>query len=127
MTVIEYCDNEFVQLFFFEKYMISQIEEDVLLDIEKNKALIKAANSFYEGAPFIYITNRVHAYNVSPLVYTQSSNLPNLLGLCIVAKSGIGQETARFEGKFFNKDFLVCEDLDEGVNWAVQVFKNAKD
>ncbi len=121
MSLISYRNIGFVELFFFENYVISQIKEDTLLDIPTNESLIAAVNLHYNGRRFVYVSNRINAYNVSPLIYKDSSKMENLLGVCIVTKKGIAQETATFESRFYDKKFHVCEQLQDGVNWALHV------
>jgi hypothetical protein len=123
MPAIHYKDIDFAQLFFFDNYVISQFKEGVLLEHANNKILIKALEDYYQEKPFVYIANRTFAYNVSPMIYREASNMDKLMGICIVTSKSLSQTTARFEGKFYDKEFNVCETIAQGINWALHILK----
>ena len=123
MNAIEYQDIEFAQLFFFKDYVISQLNEGVVLDKQKHVVLVKALSDYYKGQPYVYIGYRVHEYNVNPMVYIESRTISNLAGICIVTPFKKDEKTARFESNFYEKEFYVCAQLEEGINWALKIIK----
>jgi hypothetical protein len=125
MPAIHYKDIDFAQLFFFDNYVISQLQEGVLLEASNSKTLINALEDHYQDKPFVYIANRTFAYNVSPMLYREASNMDKLKGICIVTSKTLSQDTARFEGKFYDKEFYVCETITTGINWALELLKKS--
>jgi len=125
MAAIHYKDIGFAQLFFFEHYVISQLKEGTVLEPANNSPMVQALEDHYQDRPFVYISNRTYAYNVSPLTYRESSKIEMLIGICIVTPSKLSQDTARFEGGFYDKEFHVCGALQEGIDWALNTLKKA--
>jgi thymidine kinase len=123
MPAIHYKEIDFAQLFFFDNYVISQFKEGVLLESTNYKILIKALEDHYQDKPFVYIANRAFAYNVSPMIYREASNMDKLKGVCIVTSKTLSQDTARFEGKFYDKEFYVCGTIADGINWALRLLQ----
>ncbi|WP_194851176.1 hypothetical protein [Nonlabens antarcticus] len=130
MREIVYKNTDFAEFFLFEHYVIAQLKEGALLEPKNNKQTIKIVEEHYASEPFVYIANRNFAYNVSPMTYLQSSEIENLIGICIVTQTEISQNTAHFEGRFFKKEFLVIGTIEEGINWAMDLvssYKNKND
>jgi hypothetical protein len=122
MPAIHYKDIDFAELFFFEKYVISQLKEGTVLEPGNNPTMIKALTDHYQDQPFVYISNRIYAYNVSPMIYREASTVETLKAICIVTPKSISQKTASFEGKFYTNKFHVCGTLEEGIKWAQEFF-----
>jgi hypothetical protein len=125
MAAIQYKDIGFAELFFFEHYVIAQLKEGTVLEPANNKPMVQVLEDHYQDQPFIYISNRTYAYNVSPLTYRESSKIDMLKGICIVTSRKLSQDTARFEGKFYDKGFHVCGALEDGIDWALSTLKKA--
>ncbi|OUS17064.1 hypothetical protein A9Q93_05125 [Nonlabens dokdonensis] len=123
MLSITYYDLPYVELFVFPKYMIAQVKDGTVLAPENNDDLNKIAQKHFEGEDFVYISNRVFEYNVSPMTYIETSKISNLKGVAIVTNTDIGRKTASFESKFYTKDFMVVSTIEDAINWAVHVLE----
>lgn len=126
MAPIKYVNIDIAELFLFENYVISQIKEDAVLEPENGKMLIDALKKHFKKRPFVYISNRVYNYTVSPMTNMQASKVKTLLGICIVAQEEYRQNSARYEGTFYKKDFHVCATMEEGIIWAATIAKNVE-
>ena len=118
MIAIEYQELEFAQLFFFEKYVISQLKPGIVLNQVKHKVLIQAISKFYRQKPYVYIGHRVYKYNVDPMVYIDAQKLPNLVGICLVTPNKQDEDLAKFESSFYTTSF-VCNHIEDGIMWAL--------
>ncbi len=123
MLSITYYDLSYAELFVFPKYMIAQVKDGTILEPENNDELNKIAQKHFEGKNFVYISNRVFEYNVSPMTYIETSKISNLKGVAIVTNTDIGRKTASFESKFYTKDFMVVSTIEDAINWAVHVLE----
>lgn len=119
MSTITYYDLSFAELFVFPKYLIAQVREDTVLQPKDNEELNKIAQKHFEGKNFIYISNRVFDYNVSPLIYYETSKISNLVGISIVTTSEIGKRTAQFESTFYSKEFFIASSIEDAINWSL--------
>jgi len=118
MFPIHYHDLKFAEVYVFETFIISQVREGVVLQPENNVELRKIISAHFAGEKLVYIANRAHAYNVSPLTYIETSKIDNLIGMCIVTDGNLSQQTATFESKFYSKSFKVSSNLMEAMIWA---------
>ena len=118
MFPIHHYDLEYVEVFVFETFIITQIRESFILQPEHNQQLREIILKHFASKNLVYIANRVNAYNVSPMTYMETSKIENLLGMCIVTIEGLAQETAHFESKFYSKKFHVTDNLLEAMVWS---------
>jgi hypothetical protein len=124
MLPITYYDLSYAELFVFPKYMFAQMKSGIILEPENNNELNAIAQKHFAGKNFVYISNRIFDYNVSPVIYLESSKIPNLIGISIVTDKE--KRTALFESKFYGKEFLVASTIEEAVNWAVDLLEKNK-
>ena len=124
MLPITYYDLSYAELFVFPKYMFAQMKSGVILAPENNNELNAIAQKHFAGNNFVYISNRIFDYNVSPVIYLEASKIPNLIGMSIVTDKE--KRTALFESKFYAKEFLVASTIEEAVNWAVDLLEKNK-
>ncbi|AUC79393.1 hypothetical protein CW736_08380 [Nonlabens sp. MB-3u-79] len=124
MLPITYYDLSYAELFVFPKYMIAQMKSGIILAPENNDELNAIAQNHFAGKNFVYISNRIFDYNVSPVIYLEASKIPNLIGMSIVTDKE--KRTALFESKFYAKEFLVASTIEEAVNWAVDLIEKNK-
>lgn len=121
MSKVLYHNLDYAQLFIFENYVISQINEGIVLRPENNDEMRDIIQNYFIDKKWVYISNRVHDYTVNPVTYLETSKITDLLGICIVTTSVIGKKTALFESKFYSKKFMVASNIVEAINWAVEV------
>lgn len=113
---------DFCILKFFDKYVISEINEDVRLTVEKSNLMAKIATDYYENKPFVYITNRIHDYSVDPEVYKEISKMESLAGFVVVSNTKGSIKHALFEKIFLDKPFQIFNNLDDAILWAENIF-----
>lgn len=119
MLSITYYDLSYAELFVFPKYIIAQVREGTVLEPKNNDELNTIAQKHFEGKNFVYISNRVFDYNVSPITYHETSKIPNLVGMSIVTATDIGKRTAQFESTFYSKDFFIASNIEDAINWSL--------
>ena len=112
---------DFCILKFYDNYVISIINEDVIVSKEISDKISKAAINYYQGKPFVYITHRIHSYSVDPNIYKDVSKIKNLAGFVVVSDSKTTIKSALLEKIFLNKPFQIFSNLEDGILWANNV------
>ena len=112
---------DFCILKFYDNYVISIINEGVIVSKEISDKISKAAINYYQGKPFVYITHRMHSYSVDPNIYKDVSKIKNLAGFVVVSDSKTSIKSALLEKIFLNKPFQIFSNLEDGILWANNV------
>ena len=112
---------DFCILKFYDNYVISIINEGVIVSKEISDKISKAAINYYQGKPFVYITHRMHSYSVDPNIYKDVSKIKNLAGFVVVSDSKTSIKSALLENIFLNKPFQIFSNLEDGILWANNV------
>lgn len=111
--------------YFFDDFIIAEINKGVTYTWESAKDIIDAAYEYYGDAISIcYITNRVNEYSVSPadwLKFFKSEH--SLNGYAIVSITERGWLNAIIEKMFLSTKVKRFTDLYEAVDWAKSVNK----
>lgn len=106
--------------YFFENFIIAEINEGVTYTWESAQDIIEAALEHYGENPSIcYITNRVNKYEVKPsdwLKFFRKSYFIN--GYAIVSYTERGWINAILEKFFLSTKVEYFSDLYEAVKWA---------
>ena len=112
---------DFCILKFYDNYVISIVNEGVIVSKEISDKISKAAINYYQGKPFVYITHRMHSYSVDPNIYKDVSKIKNLAGFVVVSDSKTSIKSALLEKIFLNKPFQIFSNLEDGILWADNV------
>ena len=109
---------DFCILKFYDNYVISIINEGVIITEEISKKISKTAIDYYKNKPFVYITHRIHSYTVDPDVYLNVSKIKNLVGFAVVSESKWSIKNALLEKIFLDKPFQIFSNIDDAILWA---------
>jgi len=112
---------DFCILKFYDNYVISIINEGVIITEKISKKISKTAINYYQGKPFVYITHRIHSYSVDPNVYYNVSKIKNLAGFVVVSDNKSSIKNAIIEKIFLNKPFQIFSSLEDAILWANNV------
>lgn len=126
MSVINYYDLGYAQVFIFKNYLINQIKDGVQVNLEHVEVLRKMIQENFGDRKMVYISNRNQSYSVDPLVYPQVARIHNLVGMAIVTKTQVNKTNAEFEKMFYNKEFGIFETLEESIVWAAGLISKAE-
>jgi len=124
--ILRTLELEFTILEFHENFVISRIRENVVFSKKQIFDLIDICLSNYEGKKFVYISDRIHSYNVDPMVYLNLNIGKNLAGIAIVSEKTSSLNMAQFEKTFYKKPFEIFLELEDAINWAQKILKNKK-
>lgn len=112
---------DFGTMHIYDSYMVVEINEGVHLTPDHNQVLLNIADTYYRNKPFVYLTNRVNSYSVDPAIYKETSKIENLVGFAVISSDFKKKSNAQIEKLFFNKTFMIFDQLNEAINWAKEI------
>lgn len=109
----------------YNNFLVSELKEGVLFDVESNRKLLQIGSEEFNGRPYGYISNRIHSYAVNPMVYRESAEHENLKAIAVVAPTEIGRKSATVEKNFYKDKscFAIFATFDEAVEWITLTIK----
>lgn len=110
---------DFGKVQIYDNFLVAELNEGILLDVENNRTLLAIGYSEFRGNPYGYISNRVYSYAVDPLVYRESAEFPSLKAIAVVSPSLIGRKSAEVERNFYKEKgtFAIFESFEEAYSW----------
>lgn len=60
---------DFTSIEFYENYEVSRLKEGIIFSQEQLQELIDICSDFYVENKFVYLSHRIHNYNVNPTIY----------------------------------------------------------
>lgn len=105
-------------VYFYETLVIVEVHEGVNLNFKTGFSALLYALQVLKTKNWVYISNRINSYSVTPTDYKYLNNVPSLKGIAIVNKDYIGIENAKMEATFSKKPFVIFNTLLEAVLWA---------
>ena len=113
----------FGTLTIYDRYIIAEIKEGVVLSHEHHDVLDQIAKTYFRNTTFVYITHRIHSYTVNPMIYARTSKLPNLVGFAYVSKHKLSLTSAQLETVFLKKAHYMGRNLEDAIQWANEITK----
>ncbi len=124
MSTFYHYSLDYCEIFVLENLVIKQIKEGEIITSKYIPELENIINKHFSNKPVVYLSNRTFSYSVDPLVYKKASKIKNLLGIGIIVNADNTMNNAKFEGKFFDKDFEVFQSFGEAMLWVRKVLDN---
>lgn len=103
--------------YFYENYLLGQLNEGALLNIESSRDLVALTEKYFENRDYAYISFRSNSYSLDPAIYQHLNKLPNLKGIAIIHAKPFGFESWKIEKKFFQKPMEVFDSILEALQW----------
>jgi hypothetical protein len=111
--------------YFYNNIIIVEANEGVTISYKTGFSFLLKALQYIGAKPWVYIANRINSYSVNPNDYKYLERIPTLKGIAIVTPTKIGKQSAALEANFFNKDFVVVDDLQSAYNWAIELLSKS--
>ena len=108
--------------YFFEKFIIAEINEGENVNWSKCQEIITLAIDYYPpNSKVNYISNRIHDYSVSPVDWLKFlKNVDRIKNYYIVCSSKSSFTNLIFEKLFFKKRIYQTHSLDLAIKKASQ-------
>ena len=117
---------KFTVLEFFEDFVVSTLSENTIFEQKCVDELIKTCLAFYGEQSFVYISQRKADYNVDPTIYLNLAKVKPIKGIAIVTESSAATNMANFEKKFSPVPYEIFFEMEDAMEWAVELVKNKK-
>lgn len=114
-------DLEFVNLSFYDNYVLSVIQEDSIIEAEEIDSMLDECKAFFGNKPHIYISIRKNRYNVNPLIYYKLNEYDALKGIGIITNDITTFNTVNFESKFASIPLKAFFNLEEAQLWVKNI------
>lgn len=114
----------FGNFYFFDGFIVSEIKENTVFTWEYAKIIINEVVAYYSssGKDIIYISNRIHDYNVNPVDWLKFTRKGlSIKGFGIVSRDGEKDKNAGFESLFVPSNFKIFNDSLEAIQWAASM------
>ncbi len=114
---------EFCQVQVYEDYVISIMNEGVVVSPEFIIKMSFIAKKHFKNKDFLYISHRVNSYALNPLAYFKVNEISNLIALAVVSKDPKQKMQSSLEKTFFEKEFRQFDTLKEALEWKDEIIK----
>jgi hypothetical protein len=127
-NIREVREFEFGVFYFFDTLVISEINEGVFFQWKMAKKAVKASKEFYgENQPIVYISNRINNYTVAPTDWLKFySNRHELKYYSVVGSTKGSLPSTLLEKMFFNGSLRQFDDLEEAIEWSLDIVKKTR-
>ncbi len=107
--------------YFFEKFVVSEINEGEHFDWEKVQQIMNISFLHYpENFKIAYISNRVNSYSMEPQTWIKfkKRGLDFIVASAIIIYDEISLEIATLEKSFSSNSLKRCFSIDEAIHWV---------
>ncbi|APY12261.1 hypothetical protein BWZ22_13950 [Seonamhaeicola sp. S2-3] len=113
----------FGNFYFFEKFILSEVNEGFHFDWKMIKEVMEEAVAFYgSDVKLGYISNRVNSYSINPQSWNMVKEEYNMIAAgAIVTYSTMTFMNATIEKQFSENSIKRCLSLDEAIDWIVKL------
>ncbi|TCK69031.1 hypothetical protein DFQ05_0542 [Winogradskyella wandonensis] len=125
-TLLDYQEVKIGELYFFEKYVVSEFNEGVHIDMKNFRESAILINSHFNNRPFGVISNRINNYSIDLSNSEQFNNcFPNLKAYAVVCDSLFGRGVFEVENRFFKYNRQIFKKLEDAMQWVEKSLETA--
>ncbi|WP_418513387.1 hypothetical protein [Corallibacter sp.] len=127
MGMFHYYDIGHAEVFVFDNFLIKQVKEGEIFDLEETNYLKRILEQHFNGCKMAYISNRITSFSVNPLVYKEIEKISNLVAIAVIPNNEKMLKSAEYESKFYNKPFAIFDNLSNAIQWTQKIIsENSK-
>ena len=111
----------FGNFFFFEKFVVSEINEGEHFSWSKIQQVIEEINRFYgENFKIAHISNRIHSYSINPANWIKfhKQGYGFVVATAVVSYTDTAVKLATLEKLFSPNSLKRCKSLEEAIDWV---------
>ncbi|MGY3792918.1 hypothetical protein [Aquimarina sp. 433] len=119
--LIEKFNHTLGTYYFYEEYIIAEINEGVTITLSKLQDLMPIIQKHYgDGKPFTYISNRIHSHSIIPTDYLDCpfTYMENFRGYGVVIYNEVNEISTEIEKHFAKKPFYNFRNLEDAILWS---------
>jgi len=113
----------FGNVFITKQFVISELNEGIHVDFEMvSKLITQFSEDISNDIRIGYIANRMNSYSFEPQLWLDFNNdYDFLVASAVVTYSDFGYLNSSLEKHFFKKSLKRCNDLDEAIEWMLEI------
>lgn len=123
--LLEYKKVEFPfgNVFITKQFVISELNEGIHVDYNMvSKLIAQFSEDIGNDIRIGYIANRMNSYSFEPQLWLDFNNEYDfLVASAVVTYSDFGYLNSSLEKHFFKKSLKRCHNLDEAIEWMMQL------
>lgn len=105
------------EIFYFENYVIGNIQPDEVLDRKNAMQILGDLKAFYKDRTYVFISNRTFHHDVDIKVY-ELVDPKKLVGIAIVSNRPQEADRAVKEQSHYSGSFGLFNNMDSAMAWA---------
>lgn len=103
----------FCEFTVYENFIYTIMDEGITVTSGYIDILKTLAGTYFANKNFVHISHRINSYSVDPIIYLETSKIPNLKGLVVVNANNNSSNTSDIEKLFFDKPYMVVDTLKD--------------
>ncbi len=119
--LIEKYDLDFGTYYFYDQYIIAEINEGEVITLRKCQDLIPIVQKHYGNVKsFTYISDRIYSHSIIPTDYLNCPfiYMDNFKGYGVVTYNLISTISTEIEKHFAQRSFRNFDNLKGAIDWA---------
>jgi len=118
--------DDLATVYFYEHVVISEVNPGKKANYKTGfHLLVKGVNAI-QFKPWVYISNRIHNYEVDPKSFSYLKLAPYIKGAAIVSKIHADEDRELLGMNEFQKPFRVFKNLESAYLWAMELVSENK-
>ncbi|EID75364.1 hypothetical protein [Imtechella halotolerans] len=109
---------DFGKIHIYNNFMLAEINEEIVLDMEKCAQIVNISEIYFRHKNFAYITLRRNSYSVDPIIYLEVSHIKNLKAFAIVSSKETDYYNIKIEKHFLQKPLEIFQTVPEAIAWV---------
>ncbi|GAB5400253.1 MAG: hypothetical protein Aureis2KO_18380 [Aureisphaera sp.] len=124
--LLHFIENALAKVWIYENIVITEVVQGVKIDYKNTFDLIVKGVNYVDYKPWVYISHRLHPYDVDPSFFKYVNLIPYLKGVAIVYPKGTNAPIELPEKKAITRKVGIFEDLTEAYLWAKALLQKSK-
>lgn len=122
--LIDYQEVNIGKLYFFENFLITEINEGVHINFDNFKDSRDSILTFFENKDFGVITNRTNSYSLDLNDAKRfNESFPNLKAYAVVCNTLFGKGIFEVENQFFTYNRKIFKILEDAIEWIKETLE----
>ena len=116
---LEVYEFEFGKFYFFKRFMVAEIADDVTYTWENAKEILEVVDSIYpKDLALYYVSNKINNYAIDPTIWVNVLRTHRKVkAYIIIEKTRMAKLNFLFEQKFFKGLIKKFPNLEDAIHW----------
>ncbi|MDC8004634.1 hypothetical protein POV27_11285 [Aureisphaera galaxeae] len=119
-------ESAVAKVWLYENVVITEVEQGVKINYKNTFDLLVKGVNYIDYKPWVYISHRIHPYEIDPKFFKYINLIPFLKGVAIVYPGGFDASLPLIEKEAIKRKVAVFDDLGEAYLWAQELLKKPK-